>query len=368
MRIIVKQTEPNDSVVWDAYVNAHPKSTLYHLYNWKNIVEKTYAHKTYYLIAIDSSNSTNLTNPSNPVIGILPLVHIKHFIFGNSLISIPFFDLGGILADNDEVEKALLSEAIKLAQKLKAKNIELRHTKPLSCLRELNSSNSINPITVVTKSHKVRMLLDLPESPEELMKFFKSKLRSQIKKPVKEGLKSKIGGLELIDDFYEVFLVNMRDLGSPIHSKKLMLCVLEEFPENAKIILIYKGDEVIACSLIVGFKDTLENPWASALRKYSRLSPNMLLYWTMQEYACDNGFKYFDFGRSSPDEGTYKFKKQWGAKPFPLHWQYISLNGKSIGAQASKKSEFEKAIQYWQKLPVPVTKIIGPMIRKHIGL
>ena len=220
----------------------------------------------------------------------------------------------------------------------------------------------------MTKSHKTRMLLNLPESSEELMKSFKSKLRSQIKKPVKEGLKSKIGGLELIDDFHEVFLVNMRDLGSPVHSKKLIQNVIEEFSEKAKIVIVYKEAQPIACSLFVAFEDTLENPWASALRKYSRLSPNMLLYWTMLEYACDNGFKYFDFGRSSPDEGTYKFKKQWGAKPFPLHWQYISLDGKSIEKEISEKSKFDKAIGYWKKLPVVITRLVGPSIRKHIGL
>ena len=118
----------------------------------------------------------------------------------------------------------------------------------------------------------------------------------------------------------------------------------------------------------MGFKDTLENPWASALKEYSRLSPNMLLYWSMLEYACDNGFSYFDFGRSSPDEGTYKFKEQWGSKPTPLHWYYISLNNQPIDEETSEKAKFEKAIRYWQKLPVPVTEIVGPMIRKHIGL
>ena len=119
---------------------------------------------------------------------------------------------------------------------------------------------------------------------------------------------------------------------------------------------------------MVGFRDTLENPWASSLREYSRLSPNMLLYWTMLEYACDNGYSYFDFGRSSPDEGTYKFKKQWGAEPIPLHWHYILLNGQPIIEETSEKSKFEKAIHFWKKLPVRVTKIIGPMIRKNIGL
>ncbi len=160
----------------------------------------------------------------------------------------------------------------------------------------------------------------------------------------------------------------MRDLGSPLHSRKLIKHVLKEFSEKARIVLVYKGSEPLACSIIVGFNDTLENPWASALRQYSRLSPNMLIYWTMLEYACDNGFKYFDFGRSTPDEGTYRFKEQWGAKPEPLHWHFISLNGQPINEDTSEKSKFDIAIHYWQKLPVPVTKLLGPMIRKHIGL
>ena len=142
----------------------------------------------------------------------------------------------------------------------------------------------------------------------------------------------------------------------------------EADPDFAKLIIVYRYTQPVACSLIVGFKDTLENPWASSLREYSRLSPNMFLYWTMLEYACNNGFKYFDFGRSSPDEGTYKFKEQWGATPNPLHWHYISVNGKPLDKETSEKSKFDKAIQYWQKLPVSLTNVLGPIIRKHIGL
>ena len=420
---MVKTIQSTDAPAWDSYVYNHPNATLYHLSSWKTVIEKTYGHKTYYLIAIDSSklkaqssknnSKTNYQLPaishelnSIQVAGILPLVHLKHFLFGNSLISIPFFDIGGILADNQETEKALLSEAIKLGQKLNVNNIELRHIDPIACLTQnllpaetLQNSSSFRqrrinfsqfrPETEKTKrssqsckscqkdiqnwtfqirSHKARMLLKLPESSELLMKSFKSKLRSQIKKPLKEGLKAKIGSLELLDDCYKVFLINMRDLGSPVHSKKIIRSVIEEFPDKSRIVMIYKAGQPVACSIIVGFKDTLENPWASALKQYCRLSPNMLLYWSMLEYASDNGYKYFDFGRSTPDEGTYKFKKQWGAKPTLLHWHYISLNGQPIIEETSEKSKFDKAIQYWQKLPVPVTKILGPMIRKHIGL
>ena len=398
MNIKINKISQAETDAWDTYVNGHPKATLYHLSAWKKIIKKTYGHKTYYLLATKSNsdatdNGQQTTCTTHSAIGILPLIQLKHFIFGNSLISIPFFDIGGILADDEETEKALLSEAVKIGHKIESDTIELRHIQPLTWLG--NSSHLTDdrshrahsskeepgidyepstmsheppPISYATRSHKVRMLLALPESSEALMKSFKSKLRSQIKKPIKEGLKSKVGSLELLDDFYKVFSINMRDLGSPLHSRKLIKHVLEEFSEKARIVLVYKDSEPLACSIIVGFNDTLENPWASALRQYSRLSPNMLLYWTMLEYACNNGYKYFDFGRSTPDEGTYKFKKQWGAKPEPLHWHFISLNGQPINEDTSEKSKFDKAIHYWQKLPVSVTKILGPMIRKHIGL
>jgi len=353
------------------------------------VIEKTYGHKTYYLTAANQktssepTNSSNSINSVNPIVGILPLVHLKHLIFGNSLISMPFFDLGGILADGEEIERALLLHAIKLGQQLKATTIELRHAQPLSCLNSTNSinltnpmnstdptnlSNPINSFPVATRSHKVRMLLNLLGSSDKLMKSFKAKLRSQIKKPMKEGLVTKIGGPELLDHFYRVFSINMRDLGSPVHSLKLIRNVLDEFAHDARIFVVYRENQSMACSLIIAFKEILQNPWASALREYSHLSPNMLLYWSMLEYACNNGLTKFDFGRSTPGEGTFKFKEQWGAKPTALQWHYISLNGRPINEERSGKSQFESLVRYWQKLPVSVSQVIGPMIRKHIGL
>jgi lipid II:glycine glycyltransferase (peptidoglycan interpeptide bridge formation enzyme) len=200
------------------------------------------------------------------------------------------------------------------------------------------------------------------------MESFKSKLRSQINRSLKEGFASSIGGLELLEDFYKVFLVNMRDLGSPVHSVELMRHVLGEFSERSRIFVVYKSEEPVASALVVGFDKVLRNPWASSLRKYASLSPNMLLYLRMLEFACDNGYRVFDFGRSTTGEGTYKFKEQWGAVPAPLYWYYISLDGKSLGLESSGTERFKKATHYWRKLPLIVTKIIGPSIRKHINL
>jgi serine/alanine adding enzyme len=212
------------------------------------------------------------------------------------------------------------------------------------------------------------MLLRLPASSETLRKSFKAKLRSQINRALKQGFTSRVGGLELLEDFYKVFVVNMRDLGSPVHSVKLMRHCLIAFPEHARIIMVYRSTEPVAAALVIGFRNVLRNPWASSLRKYASLGPNMLLYQRMLEYACDRGYEVFDFGRSSPGEGTYRFKEQWGAVPEPLYWHYLSLDGRMLDPVDDVKAGFETAMRCWQRLPLIVTRIIGPRIRKHISL
>ncbi len=373
MTVRIQILQSKDMTAWDTYVRSHPEATLYHLSAWSRIIQDTYGHEPFYLMAVKAETSTSNTHTetvnsddiqerSTTVVGVLPMIHLKSILFGNKIISVPFFDMSGILADDADVEKTLLSEALRIARRVKADQLELRHLRPLTLSEDLQST----PFAL--KTHKVRMVLDLPGSSEALMKSFKSKLRSQIKKPLKAGLTATIGGTELLKDFYTVFVVNMRDLGSPVHSKKLMMNIFKWFHDQARIGMIWNGRQALAGSLFMGFNQVMENPWSSALRQYQHLSPNMLLYWTMLEYACENGFAQFDFGRSSPDEGTYKFKEQWGAVPQPLYWQLFSLRGRPFDIGSSEKSKFDRAIRYWRKIPVPITRIIGPVIRKHIGL
>ena len=293
-------------------------------------------------------------------------------------MSIPFFDAGGVLADNVLIENDLIKGAIRLAENLGANAIDLRHNQPLRCMehglgdpksrRTDSSMFETNRWYGSASTKRVRLSLDLLQSPEALFSTFKSKLRSQIRKPMKEGLTVRIGHLDLVDEFYEVFAQNMRDLGSPVHAKRLIIEVLREFSETAWIFVVDAGRKPIACSLCIGFKDTMANPWASSLRRYRQLSPNMLLYWAMLEFACQRGYEKFDFGRSSPGEGTYKFKEQWGAKPQPLYWYQLSTEPGAGEEGSLAKDKMSRAIEYWKRLPVLVTKTIGPRIRRYISL
>jgi FemAB-related protein (PEP-CTERM system-associated) len=335
--------EDSDNAMWDNYVMRSDLSTCYHLSGWREVIRKSFGHDAYYLYAEDI----------NGIKGILPLFHIKSAFFGNFIVSMPYFNYGGICADNTEIATLLLEKAIEIAHKVKAKHIELRHTSHLADMPE--------------KTAKVSMRLQLTNNPDKLWESFSSKLRSQVRRPDKEGMYAKLGKEEELDSFYKVFSANMRDLGTPVYPKRFFRNILREFTDSTFTCTVYTKDGRPAASgFLAGFKDRLEIPWASSLRKHNHLSPNMLLYWTALQFACKTGYAVFDFGRSTPEEGSYKFKEQWGAKPVQLYWHYWLKNGGQMPELNPKNPKYQAAIKVWRKLPLSATRLIGPPIAKNL--
>jgi FemAB-related protein (PEP-CTERM system-associated) len=158
----------------------------------------------------------------------------------------------------------------------------------------------------------------------------------------------------------------MRDLGTPVYGREFFDRVLAEFPEAARVHVVRKGDTPVAAGITYAWRDVIENPWASSLREYRALCPNNLLYWSMIEHAIANGFRTLDFGRSTPNEGTYEFKRQWGAVASPLYWEYALVSAESMPDQSPANPKFKSAIELWKRLPVPVATAIGPHIVRSI--
>lgn len=346
----IKLTSSKDKLGWDSYVDGHSDAAPYCRFAWKEAVEKAYGHKGCYLHAVKE----------DVIVGIFPLFMFHIPFSGCSLVSLPFCDVGGILADNDEIKSALFAEAIVLANRLNAKKVEVR-----SCQESL-LCRGIEGYYINQQTDKVRLILKLPGSSGELWKSFKSKLRSQVNKAEKNGLTFRFGSVEDLKLFYQVFSRNMHALGSPVHSKEWIERVLVGYDDNARMGLVFKGDQPVGCGIILLTKDTVSIPWASTLREYNRFSPNMLLYWELLKFATDNGKKTFDFGRSTFGEGTYNFKKQWGAEPRKLYW--YSLCGEKRGGGIHISNTRRNVASLWCKLPLGVVNFIGPKLRKYIDL
>ncbi|WP_144392676.1 FemAB family XrtA/PEP-CTERM system-associated protein [Pleionea sediminis] len=343
MSIKILTLDKDNTQAWDSFVSEN-NASLYHLSQWKNLIEEVFGHETHYLYAI---------NNSNKILAILPIVQLKSFLFGNYLVSIPFFNYGGIFSVDDEATDKLFQHAEELRRKLGCSHIEYRHQE--------NISDNL-PV----RTDKVTMLLDLPEDPGTLWKAIGSKRRAQVKRPIREGVEFKTGEKELINDFYTVFSENMRDLGTPVYSKKLFQAIFDKFPDKASIAIVYLNDAPVGAAFLLSHNGQQEIPWASTLRRYNRLGINMYMYWNILESAIKNGFKRFDFGRSGQDAGTLKFKKQWGAEEHQLYWHYSLEEGENIPVMNHSNKKFELAINLWKKLPLSFTNRLGPLVVKNL--
>ena len=329
---------------WDAYVEAHPGATGYHLFAWRRVIERVFGHQSVYLAARDERGLIR---------GVLPLVFLSSRLFGRFLVSLPFVNYGGLLADDARFQATLLERAIEEARKLGADHIELRH-------------QDVSDTCWATKQHKISMRLELPGDFDALWKTFPAKLRSQIRRGEKEGMVFRAGGEELLENFYAVFSRNMRDLGTPVYSCAWFAEILRTFSATSRIGVVYLNEQPVAAAFLYGFRRVLEIPWASSDRRYNRLAPNMLLYRSVLEYACREGFGVFDFGRSTPDSGTYRFKQQWGARPVQLNWHYWLSNGGPLPDLSPANEKFRWAIFLWQRLPLFVSQCLGPALVRHI--
>ncbi len=340
--VSVSLASGGEQAVWDDYVSAHPQASPYHHWAFAQVAESAFGHRVHLLLA----------RRGETVCGVLPLVELNSRLFGHFVVSVPFYNYGGPLADDDQVEQALIDFGCDQTDRLGASHLELRMMCPPS--REL-------PV----KTDKAVLLLDLPDSSEALWNGFKSKLRSQIRRPMKEGMTGRIGRGELVDDFYEVFARNMRDLGTPVYSRDFFITIMRHWPD-CFISVVYQGQQPVGAGFLIGHRGRLEIPWASTLRRFNRHSPNMLLYWQNLEWACDNGYRQFDFGRSSVDASTYRFKTQWGAQPSQCHWAYWLRDGGELPQMNPSNPRYRLAIAVWKRLPVGLTRLIGPHLVKYL--
>lgn len=357
MPLNIKIADSFDQQRWDQYVLNHPNGIAYQLFAWKEAVEQAYKFKSFYLIA-----QTN-----NKITGILPLIHIKLPFLPGNLVSLPYCDAGGPLADSSAIERKLILKALTISKHLKTKNVSIRSTDPMAGIKPKLTLNN----------KKARMILNLPPDSEILLSSLKAKLRSQVKKPMRDGLSIESGGLELLDEFYTLFAENMRDLGSPVHSKKWIKHILKAYGNRAHLILVRMPDRNPAAGgIILCHPNLVSVPWASSLRRFNKSNPNMLLYWAFLKFASDNGYPAFDFGRSTPGEGTFRFKKQWGAVPEFLHWADFKTHGGSdsvlmpvIKNKTMGKGSYRQiAENVLSNLPLPLSKAFGTMTRKYITL
>lgn len=334
----VRELEMMEWQLWLDFLSTTCTSA-YHQPVWAELIKRSFSHSTRIWIAIASDGK---------IIGGVPLTFFSSRLFGRFAVSIPYFNYGGVITNWINVARDIIQHLKTVCVNEKLTHIEIRSMQP--------------HLAEQCSNKKASMILALPDSENTLDEHLGAKVRAQYKKTEEYQPQIKFGKLELLDDFYKVFAQNMRDLGTPVYARQWFANILSEAKINSLVVVVYVDQKPVATGFLVGYKGMLEIPWASTIKQANTMNANMWMYRQILGYAIREGYQFFDFGRSTRDAGTYKFKKQWGAKPYTHYWYYLFPEGGAIPELNPDNPKYKLMINVWKKMPVWLTKVIGPPI------
>ena len=191
------------------------------------------------------------------------------------------------------------------------------------------------------------------------------KTRAEVREGIRHELEFKADAIGP-PEFFDVYSRSVHQLGTPVFPKRLFATGLKHFGGDCKIFSVHWKGKLVSAVWTLFYKDEVAPYFGGSLREYNRLAVNSFMYGMLIQYGCEHGFKVFDFGRSKKGTGSFDFKKRWGMTMTELPYQYLLVRKQAMPDTSPLNPKFSKAIQIWQRLPLPLTQMIGPIISKHL--
>ncbi len=332
-------TRAND---WDAFVSRSEQASFFHRAGWSEVIERAFGHKTHFLFA----------EADGRIQGVLPLGHVRSLLFGNALISNPFCVYGGIAAETEAAAVALQQAAQDLATRLGVDYLEFRNRQ------------ARNP-GWDRKDLYVTFRKEMDPDPEVNMLAIPRKQRAMVRKGIKAGLVSEIDAG--IDRLYDAYSQSVHNLGTPVFSKRYFQILQEVFGKDCEILTITHEGNLISSVMSFYFRDEVLPYYGGGTAGARRVQGNDFMYWELMRRSCERGLKWFDYGRSKEGTGSYSFKKNWGFEPEPLHYEYWLVKADAMPNVSPTNPKYRMFIDAWKRLPLPVTRMVGPWIARNLG-
>jgi FemAB-related protein (PEP-CTERM system-associated) len=336
--LTVRRAMSGDEARIEAFLARHDGATPFHRPAWLRAIERGCGQAQHMLLA----------ERGGAVAGILPLTHVRSRLFGSALVSSGFAVGGGILA-TDEASTARLSEAaVALADALGCPTVELRGgAVPAGWQRR--------------EGVYADFARPLAGDEDAILKAIPKKQRAEVRRAMAYDLAVACGGDA--GTHHRVYAESLRNLGTPVFPLSLFEAVLEEFGEDAEVMIARKDGRPVSTVLSLYFKGTAYPYWGGGTPAARALRANEYLYYRLMCRAAERGCTHFDFGRSKVGTGPYAFKKNWGFEPRPLVYA-VHGEGRDTNPMSPR---YRLQVALWKKLPLAVANRLGPLIARGLG-
>ncbi len=343
--LVVDPLTEDSCTEWDAYVQSAAGGLPLHLSGWRDVMHKTYGYETRYLMARSGAQ----------VVGVLPLFMVPSRLTGKRAMTMP----GGLCADSETVAQSLIENGLQATNKDGIDRLLMQ------------DSRQNWPGEWQSESRHVYWLVDLGASEEELWQKLDGNIRRQVRKAERNGLQIQIGRDEtLVEPFYNMFSQFTHQAGTPVFGRSFLQNIVDIFPGGYNIALVRHEGRPIAGYFQVEMGSTVYGMWGAALPATLNLRPAYLALWEIMRDAVNNGFTHLDMGRSPAEANVSKFKGQWGGQSSPVYQTVIMNNeqkqSNSVTSQVQSDDRFQVFMQIWPRLPLSLTRYLGPKLRWHI--
>lgn len=355
---------------------------IFHIYNYKKFIEDAFGGEYQFIVARDKNNNEN-----NNIITILPIVKIKSRIFGSKLISSSYIEYGGFsgstvgilpildyLKENNssdcdylEIRGGMEEHDPELSKHLIKKNLYKRFVLKLKCSSENFDNKNI-------KTSRFNNITFSSGSVPAVI-FFRSNIQKSKRKAINKAVNNNIKVKDIdfsekdeFEEFYNLYCKNMRNFGSPSYSKSYFISFYKNLVLNkfGKIYGAYDNEKLVAALLGFCYNDSVHIIISVSDEKKQENRPNDAVHSEFIEWAIENNYKYFDFGRVREESGQFEYKQKWSPELLDLPSYFALWNIKDIPFVDPQKHQF--LVKAWRRLPLFATKALGMKIRKELGI
>jgi FemAB-related protein (PEP-CTERM system-associated) len=332
-----------DESRWDTFVGRCAEATFFHRSGWRAILEETFRHRTHYLLA----------ERGQDVVGVLPLAEVRSWLFGNSLVSLPFCVYGGPAATDRAATDALVDAAGELARTLRVPYLELRNRQRL---------RPDWPQQELYVTFRKELLPD----PEANLAAVPRKQRAMVRKGIKHGLRSEIDATP--DRFFDLYADNMHRHGTPPMSRAYFRRLMQTFGDDCEVLTVLDaGGRAVSSVMSFYFGSEVLPYYAGDCVEARDLAANDFKYWELMRRGCERGLRVFDYGRSKRDTGSFAFKHNWGFVPSPLAYEFLLLGRDAVPQNNPLNPKYRAMIALWQRMPRFAANAIGPHVVRGLG-
>jgi FemAB-related protein (PEP-CTERM system-associated) len=341
--LVLRELRAGDVARWNRFVDECPEATFFHRAEWQRVIREAFGHPTWYWLAEDGDGRVR---------GVLPLVRVRSWLFGDTLASIPFGVYGGVAAADAGARRFLEEQACDLARRLGVGALEMRN------LAECRPDWPRKDLYVTFRK-------PIAADHEANLKAVPRKQRAMVRKGIEAGLESTPS--DDPDRLFRTYAASVRNLGTPVFPRRYFRLLQETFgPACDTLVVTHQGRDVAAVMSFY-FRDEVLPYYGGSLPLARDLKGNDFMYWELMRRGVDRGCRLFDFGRSKAGSGSYHFKKNWGFEPQPLHYEYFLVKSAQVPEVNPNNPRYRLFIEAWKRLPLPLANLVGGRLSPYLG-